>query len=161
MFILLILASVAHPAATHESTCGHLNEGYVSSQVSHVRDLIFSNPAGAAKSLGNLTLYWERTCPVERYAASRRLVSKVSSLLAYGGTAGKVSAMLLDVGPNLKVAQTNIDAAILDLTAAEGARSRAASPLVPSTAEEGRRQLHALNCVKRKIVTGEVDRGCR
>jgi hypothetical protein len=62
--------------------------------------------------------------------------------------------MLLDVGPNLVEARSDVDAATVDQAAREDAAMKATAPVRP---ESGMGLADMLRCVRHKMDTGKLD----
>jgi hypothetical protein len=155
MSIFLIAAAFAQ-APVEIQRCEHLNAREVSSLVRRVGDEETLSPYDydAARSLSDLVNYWRGSCSDERLKASQRTVKELSGLLRNQVARRLVSHMLLDVGPSLSVARSDVDAAILAQTAHEDALMKASAPIMP---EAGIGVARLLRCVQRKMDTGKLD----
>jgi hypothetical protein len=155
MSIFLILAAFTQ-APMESQTCEHLNAAEVSSLIRRVGEEVALSPYdySAGRSLADLVNYWRASCSDERFKASKRTVRDLSGLLRNRSTRHLVPLMLLEVGPNLSVARSDVDAAILDQTALEDAMIKASAPIMP---ESGIGLANMLRCVRHKMDTGKLD----
>jgi hypothetical protein len=147
MSIFLIMAALASNPAD-APTCERLSAREVSSLVKLARQPGFTGDW----YFGDLVKYWQRTCPDDRFSASKRTVKELSGLLQ--GRIPLVSLMLLDVGPNLPAARRDVDAAIPGQIAHEDHLMKASAPIAP---ENGMGLAKLLKCVRHKMDTGERD----
>jgi len=151
MSILLIFAAFTQ-SPVETPTCEHLDARKISLLVKRASDTGYFGEA--ARPVGDLRMYWVGTCPDDRFNASKRTVKDLSSLLRNGLAREAVANMLLDVGPNLSFARSDVDAAILAQTAHEDALKRASAPIMP---EGGIGVASLLRRVRCKIHTGKLD----
>jgi len=160
MLIFLMAASVtlADPSIESQS-CKHLNTKYVSSEVMRINDVIYLNSSYGVRLLGALERYWKCVCSDERYHTNKHIVLTLSKLLQHEEGILSSTAMLFDIGPNLKAARNMVDAAIFTENAREEIRFQASAPIMPET---GQTLSFSLECIRHKIITGEIDQNyCR
>lgn len=155
LILLLIVAHAMHAVKPKEmQKCKHLDTKYVLSHITHVEDVIYLNPTSGARYLGELAQCWKSTCCYERYNAGTDLVRRLSSLLSHEHAILTVSSMLIDIGPNLKDSQSDVEFAIIAEAAREDARFKASGPVMPETGEI---LSDSLKCVRLKMTTGKLD----
>ena len=114
MSIFLILTAFIQ-APIEGQQCEHLDAAKLSLLVRRVDDEPALNPYGyVGRSLSDLVNYWRGSCSDERLKASKRSVKELSALLRISDTRHLLPLMLLDVGPNLVAARSDVDAATAD-----------------------------------------------
>lgn len=154
MSIFLILTAFIQ-APIEGQQCEHLDAAKLSLLVRRVDDEAALNPYGyVGRSLSDLVNYWRGSCSDERLKASKRSVKELSALLRISDTRHLLPLMLLDVGPNLVAARSDVDAATVDQAAREDAAMKATAPVRP---ESGMGLADMLRCVRHKMDTGKLD----
>jgi len=146
--LALAIATVATPASAHRCAVGSI-------EVPPARiDAILQEPdvnrqIDLMAGLGN---YWMVHCASGRQNARPAVVREIARLLAAPETRFLAATMLVDVGHNLKRVRPDLEVALTDERARHERALRANFPWVPN-----HHRLTALECVERKLLSGEID----
>jgi len=106
-------------------------------------------------AIADLQHYWRTRCLEARQAASKSALRSLARLLKVPRARLPLAGLLIDVGPQLSIIQSEVQHAARDQRRLEEAQRRSTSPLLPSTYNV---VYDGLLCITMKIRSRRVDK---
>jgi hypothetical protein len=152
MGIHMIVAIFASGELAQSPSCRALEPMEIERRVSRMEQLPVRE---MVDEIGLLTDYWQGVCIEHRRNAGAPVVASLARLLQRQPARMGVSALLLDVGRNLRIAKRPLRSALADEIRRDRESLRATWPIRATTY---RRSSDTLRCVLRKMRTNREDR---